>query len=784
MIPDGDRSERDEVGKHFAIARRNAPPFRTPRSAWMLPARWSLTVGERVRLVNKAELSADEARRLEALRAYGILDAPSDPRFEDLARLAAFVCKTPIAAIGVVDADRQCFFSPLGLTSRAIPRDVSFCAHAVLEPDLFIVPDARADARFAGNPLVVGAPNVRFYAGVRLLSADGHALGALGVMDDRPRELDRGQREALQRLAGQVGALLEMRRLVARVAEREAAEAAETADRRASFLAAASRIMASSLECETTLPAVALLAVPEQADWCAIDLLDEHGTLRRVGVAATDQRRVAATHELAARYAPCVQARYGVGKVLCSGEPELYPDVADATLVWLARDAEHLRLLRALGLRSRLSVPLVARERIIGVLSLGIIDSGRRYGPGDLAFAQEVAHRLSVAVDNARLYLEAQRQAQAAEAARAAAQAANRAKDEFLAMLGHELRNPLAAIAAGIAVLDRARFRDRMAQETRGIIKRQVKHLARLLDDLLDVGRLTAGKVALARQGVDLRALVERSVAELSATGRLQDHVTQLQTADAWVDADPARLEQVVTNLINNAVKYTPREGTITVQVGAEDGEAVLRVADTGTGIPPELLPRVFDLFVQGQQRLDRAEGGLGIGLTLVRRLVELHGGRVEAHSAGRGRGSEFVVRLPAIPRVPAIERGHDGPVSARPRRVLLVEDKLDTREALWSELRLAGHEVYEAVDGEAALAAAARLKPEVVLLDIGLPGIDGYEVARRLRSREETRHARLIALTGHGQAADRQRASEAGFDAYLVKPVDPERIARMLAEM
>ena len=354
--------------------------------------------------------------------------------------------------------------------------------------------------------------------------------------------------------------------------------------------------------------------------------------------------------------------------------------------------------------------------------------------------------------------------------------AANRAKDEFLAMLGHELRNPIASIVTAIHVLDRLTGGDERAQRAREVIARQAGHLGRLVDDLLDVSRVTTGRIVLNRRPIDLGASVARSVSTLLAARGHERRDVAVTAEPVWVEGDETRLEQVITNLLGNALKYTPQHGPIQVEVRAEGDDAVLRVVDSGIGLPAALLPRVFDLFVQGERGIERASGGLGVGLTLVRRLVELHGGHVRAESDGPGRGSVFTVRLPRVsPPAPDAPAVRDTPVSAR--SVLVVEDNDDAREMLRYLLKLGGHEVHEAADGMAAVEAALDLRPDVAIVDVGLPGLDGYEVARRLRLAPGGDRFMLIALTGYGQPEDRARAAQAGFDAFLVKPVDLEQL-------
>ena len=371
------------------------------------------------------------------------------------------------------------------------------------------------------------------------------------------------------------------------------------------------------------------------------------------------------------------------------------------------------------------------------------------------------------------------------ERTEAALKAESRAKDEFLAMLGHELRNPLGAIAAAAHLLDVAApdvGDDDDSTRARRVIDRQVRHLTRLVDDLLDVSRVTTGKIELSRRPLDAAAAVANCVAVLRAAGRVDGHSLEVVATPVWVEADEVRLDEVINNLLVNALKYTPEGGRIEVSVRQVDADAVISVQDTGIGIPGDLLPHVFDLFVQGGRAIERQQGGLGIGLTLVRRLVELHGGSAEAKSAGTGQGSTFVVRLPAVP-APVETTLPAAPSNGRSaRRILLVEDNDDARQVMVLTLRDVGHEVYEASDGPTGLAVALRDRPDVAIIDVGLPGLNGYEVAERIRAAPEAHGMLLIALTGYGLPDDRRRATAAGFDRYLVKPIDFDQLERMLA--
>jgi len=424
-------------------------------------------------------------------------------------------------------------------------------------------------------------------------------------------------------------------------------------------------------------------------------------------------------------------------------------------------------------------------------LEVAAIDLGHGKAPiapqTNLPEILKAASALSQAHVEREDLLQRERQARLMEQeARLLAETASKTKDEFLAMLGHELRNPLAAISTASQVLDhsiRTPSRD-MAVEATGIIRRQVVHLARLTDDLLDAGRVVIGKVKLNRKPLELSSAVQSCIETLRSTHRLTDHELTLALDSVWIDADSTRVDQVIANLLANAAKYTPAPGSIHVQVSREGNEAVLTVRDSGVGLDPELLPRVFDLFVQGQRTLDRAQGGLGIGLTLVRRLVELHGGNVEARSAGADRGSEFIVRLPAIDAPAQIEEKEDAAApSTGQLTVVVVEDNADVRVGVRHLLELSGHQVHEASDGPSGVETILRVRADLALIDIGLPLMDGYGVARAVRARG-TSPVYLVAMTGYGSADDMSRGMRAGFDDYLVKPVDPALLVQIFTRL
>jgi len=359
---------------------------------------------------------------------------------------------------------------------------------------------------------------------------------------------------------------------------------------------------------------------------------------------------------------------------------------------------------------------------------------------------------------------------------------ASRRKDEFLAMLAHELRNPLAPIRNASEILARRLADDPQLRRTVGLVKRQVTHLARLVDDLLDVSRITEGRIELRRAPQELAPILAQARESVEPLMREKRHVLSVSTSfdPLYVYGDHARLVQSVANVLTNAAKYTDPGGEIRLELRRQQQRAVIVVADTGVGISPELLPRVFDLFVQGDRSLDRSQGGLGIGLSVVKRLVEMHQGTVAAFSEGPGRGSVFEIQLPLID-APVQPQAHVPGPAIPPKRILIVDDNVDAANSLAEMLQIDGHATEVAYTGKEALSASLARRPEVILLDIGLPDMNGYEVAAHMRPKLGS--VQLIALTGYGQSDDIRRATEAGFDAHLIKPVDFDELRRIIAE-
>jgi signal transduction histidine kinase len=539
--------------------------------------------------------------------------------------------------------------------------------------------------------------------------------------------------------------LYQMQQRTKAMAEAEAARrSAEETTRRSNLLAHASHELGASLDLEHAMRKLLDLLVPQLCDAAALRVEKKSGRFTTMSAPA-------------------------------EGVPAALEEALDSVLAGAGGSGP-----RTDGdLSALICQPLLVGDRIIGACALGY----RERAPADAGLIEELLGRSAIALDNARLYRSLKREIARSREAEEELQNANRRKDEFLAMLSHELRNPLAPIRNAVEVIRRVAPPDATLTMARDVIDRQVRLLARLVDELLDVSRISQGKITLKKEPVELAKVVQQSIETVRplAEARGQRLTVEVPPRPVWLSGDIARLSQIFSNLLNNACKYTQEDGRIHLRAEAEDGEARIAIEDDGSGIDAELLPRVFELFVQGERGLDRGQGGLGIGLTLVKRLVELHNGTVRAYSAGVGRGSTFTVSLPCLAAVadtaessmPEMRRNE----KVYGRRVLVVDDNMDAAESTAAYLRLEGHEVKTVNDGRDALESVRVFAPHVIVLDIGLPGLDGYAVARRLRTDGETREALLIALTGYGQKEDRDRAKEAGFDYHFTKPADPQHI-------
>jgi signal transduction histidine kinase/CheY-like chemotaxis protein len=480
-------------------------------------------------------------------------------------------------------------------------------------------------------------------------------------------------------------------------------------------------------------------------------------------------------------------------QVIRTGRPAIFSDVVeraqDPKGTYYEVDAQggvhNLRGGGAPKSRSAIMVPLRLEDVVVGVVQV-MADRDGAYDMGDLELLEGISLLLAVALENARLYRRAQDELLERRHLEEALREADRRKDEFLATLGHELRNPLNPIRNAVTLLRLKSTADPEADWGHGIIDRQVEHLTRLIDDLLDVSRITRGRLDLRRRPVRLDEIVRSAVESSRALVDSRGHhlAVDMPLDPILVDADPVRLAQVFWNLIENAAKYTPERGHIGIAASRRDGQVVVTVSDDGLGIAEDKLPHLFDLFYQADRSIERTTGGLGIGLTIVKRLVELHGGSVAAASGGAGRGSTFSVTLPLYAGPASTPRDGSSATAGRPLtswRVLVADDNPDSANSMARLLRLAGNEVEVAFDGEQAVLTGDRQRPDVLILDIGMPKRNGYDVARWVREQPWGRDALLIAATGWGQDQDRRDALAAGFDEHLVKPVDLNALGRLL---
>ncbi|MEW4568721.1 ATP-binding protein [Tautonia sp. JC769] len=540
------------------------------------------------------------------------------------------------------------------------------------------------------------------------------------------------------------------------------------------FLVRAGAELAHSLDLPTTLGRIAQLVIEDLADGCLIDLIQPDGAIHR----RVARHAAASSDALMAplRGGRCVDRNGPIGlpRALRAGRPKIYNRTTESALDSLATDPDRRRALRSLGIGSIMILPLIARDRILGALTLLTTRPGRYFSAADLPSAGELATLAALAIDNARLYDDARE--------------AVRRRDEFLAMLSHELRNPLSSIIHATTVLRLAPDLPSHQADPIEVVGRQSQQMSRLLDDLLDISRVTRGIIHLERAPVDLFDVLDQALESARPAIESAGHRLHLNLPGGSppVIGDHARLVQVLVNLLTNAARYTPPGGDISVEVVPGSQTVELLVRDNGVGIDPEFLPRIFDLFAQGRRGLDRSQGGLGIGLTLVREIVELHDGSISAFSEGLGRGSTFRVRFP-VADVQTIARGlsspqasPDGQPHQRPLRILLVEDHDDNREMLHTLLTLSGHHVETAADGLEALEALRR-QPDLALIDIGLPGLDGLTIARMARSDPGLRDLHLIAVTGYARPEDRAECLDAGFDDHFPKPVRINDLKRLL---
>ena len=611
------------------------------------------------------------------------------------------------------------------------------------------------------------------------LSARGRALGALWLVSQaKERQYGAADLDLAEDLARRIAAAVD-NALLYREAERRRLEA-EAAQRRFAFMAEASTALSSSLDYETTLQSVARLAVPFLADWCAIEMVQTDGTLVRAATAHAEPATDALALELLGRSSAEPDASHGIAAVVRSGKSEFRPAIEAIELAREAADPDQRRRIQSLGVVSYMCVPIATAAGSIGAIALAHGPSRRRYGLDDLRLAEAVARRTATAIDNARLFRHAQE--------------ANRAKDEFLATLSHELRTPLHAMLGWTGMLRRGTIDAAERNRAIEVIERNTRLQAQLIEDLLDVSRIVTGKLRLDVRPVELPPIIEAALdaVRVAAAAKAIQIETALDSDVGPVSGDPDRLQQVVWNLLSNAIKFTPRDGRVSVRLDTVAGHARIRVSDTGAGISPAFLPHLFERFRQADSTATRAHGGLGIGLALVRHLVELHGGRVRAESEGEGHGATFTVELPllAVTTTPValrseLPRAPDGLPTLDGVRVLVVDDELDARELVTAVLERCGAVVEVAASAAEAMTTLEQSVPDVLVSDVGLPGEDGYALVRKLRSLDADR-ARIpaVALTAYAHPADRTRALLAGFQMHLAKPIEPEELAAVVANL
>jgi PAS domain S-box-containing protein len=604
------------------------------------------------------------------------------------------------------------------------------------------------------------------------------------------------------------GTPIGMRGVTMDITERKRAEDAQR------FLAEASGLLANSLDYETTLGSVAKLAVPNLADWCVVHIVGDNEQVQQLAVAHSDPAKEKAARLMQERYPVDRNGNIGVPNVLRTGRSEFYPVVNPERLALVARNNEMADALNRLGLKSCMIVPLVARNRTLGTITLATAESNRYYDANDLTLAENVAHRIALAVDNARLYREAQKAVTAREealrvrddllsrehTAREEAEFANRAKDEFLATVSHELRTPLNAIL-GWAHMLRANRLDQVTQ-TRALetIERNAKSQAQLIEDILDVSRIVAGKLHLEVRPVELATLVDAAIDSVRPAADAKGIILEaiLDPRAGPVLGDPNRLQQVIWNLAANAVKFTGKGGSVQVRLQRAGAYVEVVVSDTGQGINSAFLPHVFERFRQADATSTRSHGGLGLGLAIVRHLVEMHGGAVFADSPGEGKGATFTVRLPLL--MAAVDKRNIDRLQASGANIttesslrlegvhiMIVDDEPDTREMLRLLMGQLGAEVRVCASSDEAMGVLNEWNPDVIVSDIEMPDEDGYELIRKVRRLEAEKGGRTVpavALTAYGRVEDRLQALSAGYQIHMAKPAEPNELALVIASL
>ncbi|ACC84732.1 PAS domain-containing hybrid sensor histidine kinase/response regulator [Nostoc punctiforme] len=559
--------------------------------------------------------------------------------------------------------------------------------------------------------------------------------------------------------------------------EQAARIAAEAAQRRSNFLAEASRVLASSLDYRNTLTTVAQLAVPTLADWCIVDVVENNSAaFNNPVIAASDPQKEALVRKLRQRYPISIDADYGLPKVLRTGKPELVANILEYSLQRKAWNDEYLNLLQV---KSYMVVPLQVRQHKLGTIVFASTQLGRYYTTVDLAMAEQLAQRAASAIENAQLYWQAQE--------------ANRIKDEFLAIVSHELRTPLNSMLGWVQIIRHRKLDEAITSKALETIERNAKLQSKLIDDILDISRIVQGKIRLNLRKVDLVIVINTAIEAIYPTSEIKDIQVEsnLDSSVGEIMGDAERLQQVVWNLLSNAVKFTPSGGRVEVCLKQVNSNAQISVSDTGKGISGEFLPYIFERFRQADSTTTRVDGGLGLGLAIVRHLVEIHSGTVYAVSEGEGLGATFTVLLPLIePQSEQLIKESQVKVNnllaLDGLQILLVEDSADTRELIAFVLEQSGAKVTSVSSVGEALEALMRLRPKVLVSDIGMPDEDGYSLIRQVREQEALRGEKIlaVALTAYARDEERNLALEAGFEVHLSKPIEPDKLVKVVANL
>jgi PAS domain S-box-containing protein len=795
------RIRRGERVEHFDTVRRRKDGTLVPISLTVSPildergtivgaSKIARHIGERKRM----ESELQEMQRRLMLLATASASVLGSPDTESIVAGSIDLAREVFAADGYalwrLDANgdwrmARAFGVSDDFAARAIPRapdqktpmSVSFSAPLVCE-------DVRATQMVADMRDAYAREGVVSMI-VFPLTIRGERTGTMVFYSRRPTTYRDVDVQVGTALANLISAALTTSELYAE--QRQAREAADHARQQAAFLADAGTTLSSSLDYAATLTAVAELAVPAIADWCAVDIINERGALQRLAVMHVDPKKVELARSLEERYPTDPDTPGGVHEVIRTGRPAYMSRIPPQMLDAVARDEEHRRIIRELSLTSYMCVPLLVQGRAIGAITFVSAESQRAYTDADLRLARELAMRASIAVENARSY--------------ARANEASRLKDEFLATLSHELRTPLNAVLGYARMMRMHGARQEKAQAAWDIVERNATALKQIIEDVLDISRIVAGRLRLNVEPIDVPRILHDAIATVmpaaDAKGVRID--TVFEALNIPVSGDAERLQQIVWNLLSNAIKFTPRGGKVQVRLERVDSHIEINVSDTGRGISPEFLPFVFERFRQADASFSREHGGLGLGLSIAKQLVEMHGGTIEASSAGLGQGATFTLKLPVmiVHGNAAGEQIRQHPHSDRrppelasvPRldgvHVLTVDDEPDSLNLLKAVLEEAGAVVTAVSSATEALQHIRTAPPDVLVADVGMPGMDGLQLIRAVRQLDEpARNLPAAALTAYARSQDRITSLASGFQMHLVKPIDPLELIVAIATL